>query len=320
MNINWGFLGAGYVATRAMAPAVHKANGARLYAVASRDTHRSEALEPQKIHSSYDALLADDSVDAVYIGLANHQHLEWVIRSLRAGKHVLCEKPLGITSSDVSEMYDIASECNRSIVEATWVRWHPRFQRLVSLSASGEIGDVQDIQSAFTFMSDMKDNYRLQPHMGGGAHLDVGCYQVHTWVAIFGDVLDVSVQDAEQHIGSTGVDLTTRAQVNINGYTTATSVSSFAMTPVQSLSVQGSSASIHMMQGEAFTSWRETSSLQIGDTEESFPAVDAFEEMITNVSRYLSDGSGWIFPKEHTVRVAQIMDDISSTARKVDVR
>ena len=319
MNINWGFLGAGYVASRAMAPAIHNARGASLYAVASREVTRSEGLEPQVVHHSYQALLDDTNVDAVYISLTNSQHLEWVTRALRAGKHVLCEKPLGITASDVVEMYDIARQCNRQLIEATWVRWHPRFQRFVTLASTGAIGDVQDVQSAFTFMSDMTDNYRLQPEMGGGAHLDVGCYQVHTWVAIFGDDVDVTVQMARQDVGPTGVDLTTQATVNLNGYTTATCVSSFAMAPTQSLLATGSDASLHMLQSEAFTSWREASSLRVGDKEETFPAVDAFEEMAVQVSAHLFDGSGWIYPSQHSITVAHVMDDIASASQKVNV-
>lgn len=318
MNVNWGFLGAGYVSTRAMAPAVHSANNATLYAVASRDTKRSADLDPLKVHESYESLLEDDNVNAVYVGLANHQHLEWVIKSLRAGKHVLCEKPLGMAASDVESMFDTAMQCGQHLVEATWVRWHPRFQRMATLVSSGQLGDIQDIQTAFTFMSDMTDNYRLQPEMGGGAHLDVGCYQAHVWVSIFGQDIDVAVTHAEQLIGETGIDLTTRSEVSINAYATASAVSSFAMPPTQSLFVKGTQETMHMANGEAFTSWREPSSLQIGHAEESFPIVDAFQVMVENVSAYIFDGSGWVFPQQETIRVAQILDDISSSAHIVD--
>jgi len=312
MDVNWGFLGAGYVASRAMAPAVHNADGARLYSVASRDVARSESLEPSRIHQSYADLIDDDDVDAVYISLANHQHMEWVVRALKAGKHVLCEKPLGITASDVEHMHATATEMSRTLIEATWVRWHPRFQRFAYLASSGALGDVEHIESAFTSTAELSDNYRLHPEMGGGALLDVGCYQAHVWVAIFGQDVAVSVHDVTREIGNTGVDITTRAEVSLNSYATATQLSSFQLPPSQILTVQGTENTMHMLQGEAFTSWREQSSLRIGDMEETFEPVDAFVEMVRNVSASLKDESGWVFPHQETQRVAQIIDSIST--------
>lgn len=312
MDIRWGFLGAGFVASRAMGPAVHKARGAQLFAVASRDESRSGALEPKVVHKSYEALLDDDRIDAVYISLANHQHLEWVSRALRAGKHVLCEKPLGITASDTRDMCHVADQCGKHLIEATWVRWHPRFQRIVELSTSGALGQLQHIDTSFTSMSEMTENYRLHPEMGGGALLDVGCYQAHVWVSLFGAAVDVSAEDVQREIGPTGIDITTRARVGLDSYATATSVSSFALPPSQTLIIRGADAVVQTLQGEAFTSWREPSSLRVGDTEESFGYVDAFVEMTENVSMYLRDGSGWIFPGEETVRVADIIDTIAA--------
>lgn len=312
MDIRWGFLGAGFVASRAMGPAVHKARGAQLFAVASRDESRSGALEPKVVHKSYEALLDDDRIDAVYISLANHQHLEWVSRALRAGKHVLCEKPLGITASDTRDMCHVADQCGKHLIEATWVRWHPRFQRIVELFTSGALGQLQHIDTSFTSMSEMTENYRLHPEMGGGALLDVGCYQAHVWVSLFGATVDVFAEDVQREIGPTGIDVTTRARVGLDSYATATSVSSFALPPSQTLIIRGADAVVQTLQGEAFTSWREPSSLRVGDTEESFGYVDAFVEMTENVSMYLRDGSGWIFPGEETVRVADIIDTIAA--------
>jgi D-xylose 1-dehydrogenase (NADP+, D-xylono-1,5-lactone-forming) len=310
--IRWGFLGAGFVASRAMAPAVHTARGAQLYAVASRDEQRSRSLEPLVVHSSYTDVLQDDAVDAVYISLANHQHVEWVTRALRAGKHVLCEKPLGVSASDVRDMYSIASNTGKILVEATWVRWHPRFRRLIELVGAGELGDVQHVESAFTSVSDMTENYRLHPEMGGGALLDVGCYQVHAWVAMFGSDVNVAIREVNRDIGPTGIDVTTRVTVDFNSYATGTSVSSFVLPATQELFIQGSVSRAHMLHGEAFTSWREATSLRVGEMEESFEPVDAFVEMTEQVSAYIADGSGWVFPQEDTQRVAQIVDDISA--------
>ena len=106
--LRWGFIGAGNIATRALAPAVHNSLTSSIYAVASRDTNRSQALSPTKVHASYGDLIADADVDAVYISLANHQHAEWAIKALQAGKHVLCEKPLASTHAEAKLMADAA--------------------------------------------------------------------------------------------------------------------------------------------------------------------------------------------------------------------
>ena len=295
-----------------MAPAVHAAKGAFLAGVASRDTQRSGTLHPEKVHGSYEDLLADDSIDAVYISLANSQHHEWVIRALQAGKNVLCEKPLAITAEQVLQMYAVAAEHERSLVEAVWVAWHPRFRRMVEVVNSGALGEITSIATRFTSMSTMVDNYRLVPEMGGGALLDVGCYQAYAWQALGGaanESIEVSTASCER--GSSGVDVTTRAAASIDGRIEATMLCSFSMESGQEISVVGSHGEMRVGRGEAFTSWREESSLHIGTTEESFPVVDAFEVMVEEVSRVFDGGDGWIVRPEASLRVARIIDDVA---------
>ncbi len=163
MTVKWGFLGAGWIANRATAPAVRAANNAQLFGVASRDTARSAKFEPQNVYDSYQQLLDDPQIEVVYISLANHQHLEWVTKSLEAGKHVLCEKPLGLNAIEVQAMIDCAQRCNRLLVEAVWARWHPRFRRIVEIVESGAIGEIKSIESQWGFKSEMTENYRLDP-------------------------------------------------------------------------------------------------------------------------------------------------------------
>ena len=311
MTVNWGFLGAGYVASRGLAPAVHASRGANLYAVASRDEQRSATLEPERVHATYEDLLADEHVDAVYISLSNSQHLEWVTKSLEARKHVLCEKPLGLNATETEAMFDCASRSGRLLVEAVWGRWHPRFSRMVEVVASGAIGNIQHIETAFTFTSDMTDNYRLNPLMGGGALLDVGCYQAHAWVALANGANDVAIDELSSTIGPTGVDLTTDVSVRINNSITAHSVSSFALPSQQQFIVQGSSGSMHTGVGESFTTWNEASSLHINDVVEEFAVTNAFVEMIENVSRVIEGEEGWIVPSADSIRVAHILDSIA---------
>ena len=311
MTVNWGFLGAGYVASRGLAPAVHASRGAHLYAVASRDEQRSATLEPERVHATYNDLLADERVDAVYISLSNSQHLEWVTKSLEAGKHVLCEKPLGLNATETEAMFATASQSGQLLVEAVWGRWHPRFSRMVEVVASGAIGNIEHIETAFTFTSEMTDNYRLNPLMGGGALLDVGCYQAHAWVALTNGATGLEIKDLSRVIGPTGVDLTTDVSVHINGSITAHSVSSFALPSQQQFIVQGSNGSMHTGVGESFTTWNEASSLHINDVVEEFAVTNAFVEMVENVSRVIEGDVGLIVPSADSIRVAHILDSIA---------
>lgn len=311
MTVNWGFLGAGYVASRGLAPAVHASRGAHLYAVASRDEQRSATLEPQRVHATYDSLLEDERVDAVYISLSNSQHREWVTKSLEAGKHVLCEKPLGLNAQETEDMFATASRNGRLLVEAVWGRWHPRFSRMVQIATSGAMGSLEHIETAFTFTSEMTGNYRLNPLMGGGALLDVGCYQAHAWVALTQGATDLEIEHLSRVVGTTGVDLTTDVSVRINGATTAHAVSSFALPSLQQFIVQGSRGSMRTGAGESFTTWNEASSLHINDSVEEFAATNAFVEMVENVSRVIEGEEGWVVSGEDSIRVAHILDVIA---------
>jgi predicted dehydrogenase len=311
VTVNWGFLGAGFVASRGLAPAVHASRGAHLYSVASRDEQRSATLEPEIVHATYDDLLADERVDAVYISLSNSQHIEWVTKSLEAGKHVLCEKPLGLNAVETAAMFDSAARNGRLLIEAVWGRWHPRFARMVDLVASGAIGDIQHIETAFTFTSEMTDNYRLNPSMGGGALLDVGCYQAHAWVALTKGASDFSITELARTVGPTGIDLTTDVNVRINKNITAHAVSSFALPSNQQFIVRGSLGQISTAAGESFTTWNEASSLLVNDVLEEFPITNAFVEMVENVSRVIEAGEGWVVSSADSIRVAQILDTIA---------
>lgn len=295
-----------------MAPAVHAADNAVLHSVASRDAQRSSSLQPLTVATGYAELLADPAVDAVYIGLANSQHLEWVMAALQAGKHVLCEKPLGIRAADVETMAAEARRHDRLLVEAAWIRWHPRFRRFVDLAASGALGSVRAIDSAFTFLNAEPDNYRWSPAWGGGALLDVGCYQAHVWTAITGATIPVSVERVEREMSPSGVDATTVADVRLDRRIMARLECSFTRSPIQRLSVTGEEHVLSMADGEAFTSWREPSSLRIDDQVESFPAVDAFTVMVEAVSARLQGEDSWVVPIEDTVQVSRVLDAIAA--------
>ena len=312
MTVRWGFIGAGYVASRAMAPAVHAASGAELYAVASRDAVRSAELEPTVVHNSYSNLIDDPNVDAVYISLTNVQHKEWVIAALEAGKHVLCEKPLALNADEVRIMNVAAEQNQRMLVEAVWTRWQPRMKRMAEVIQCGDLGDVLSISSAFTFKGDLTGNYRSDPAMGGGALLDVGCYQAHLWLMLLDETVDYSIESVKRTEGPTGIDLTTSIDATLNDSIRADALCSFDMAPEQRIAVEGSSSSMHTGDGEAFTLWKQNATLIIGDTVETFAPDDAFSLMVQDVSAAIRGESAEVFPASSSLRVAEILDSIQA--------
>lgn len=313
MTVRWGFIGAGYVASRAMAPAVHAAPGAELYAVASRDVSRSAELEPTIVHNSYSDLIDDPNVDAVYISLTNVQHKEWVLAALNAGKHVLCEKPLALNADEVRIMMSAAERNHRLLVEAVWTRWQPRMQRMAEIIRRGDIGDVRRISTAFTFQGDLVGNYRSDPVMGGGALLDVGCYQAHLWMMLLGESIDFALQNVERTVGTTGIDLTTSVRAQLNGSIDIDSLSSFDSAPEQRIVVEGSAETMRTGTGEAFTLWKQEATLMVGETTETFAPDDAFSLMVQDVSASIRGEKSSLFPPASSLRVAEILDTIRSS-------
>jgi predicted dehydrogenase len=174
----------------AVNPAIQASSNGALVAVASRDVERARACAAAagipRHHGSYEALLQDDEVDAVYVPLPNAMHREWCVRAVELGKHVLCEKPLALNAAECRAM-DAAARANGVLLmEAFMYRFHPRIARLVERVRGGDIGNVEVIRSAFTFRLTKPDNIRWSAELGGGALMDVGCYCVNASRTIAG--------------------------------------------------------------------------------------------------------------------------------------
>jgi D-xylose 1-dehydrogenase (NADP+, D-xylono-1,5-lactone-forming) len=310
--VRWGFLGAGFVASRGVAPAVHAADGAALQVVAARDVDRARSLEPVRAVDSYAAVCTADDVDVVYLSLPNDDHLPWVITALAAGKHVLCEKPLGLDAAQVLEMTAAASRSGALLVEAAWNRWHPRTRRVEALldAVSGPV----DVRAWFTFPGVPDGNYRLDPARGGGALLDVGCYAVAAALAALGD--DVTVAGAARTMGPTGVDLTTTATL-VSSRGRAEITGSFERPESQGWAVTAPGLELEVPH-PAFTSWREPSTLRVVEDgvarEESFDACDAYRLMVEAVSARTTGADAWVLPLTTSLAVARTVDDVARAA------
>jgi len=309
-TIRWGLIGAGWIATKAIAPAMHAQPNAVVQAVASSDPKRAQLLNPITIHQSYEALINDPLVDAVYISLPNHLHCQWSVKALNAGKHVLCEKPFAMNVSEVESMIKAARENDRLLVEAVSSRWHPRMIRLIDYVKAGNIGQLISIDSSFTFPASIEGNYRLTPAMGGGALFDVGVYPLHAITALVGDDASVEIKNYNVKIGPTGIDLTSSWQMQVNNSITASGLASFEMPENQSLIVRGEKESIELIGAQAFTSWHSASSLRLDQKVEEFEAVDSYGLMIENFGKRIHDQESWVLPLETSLSVQKMLGQL----------
>ena len=308
----WGLIGAGWIATKAIAPAMHAQPTARLQGVASSDSKRAQLLNPITIQNSYEALINDPLVDAVYISLPNHLHCEWSVKALNAGKHVLCEKPFALNLSEVEVMVQAARDNNRLLVEAVSCMWHPRMIRLIDYVKAGKIGELVSIDSSFTFPASLEGNYRLSPAMGGGALFDVGIYPLHAISALIGDEVNTVITSCDVKIGPSGIDLTSRWTMRINDSITASGLASFEMPENQSLIVHGEKNSVELIGTQAFTSWHSASSLRLGEQVEEFEAVDPYMLMIENFGKKIHGQESWVLPLETSLSVQKMLGQIQS--------
>jgi predicted dehydrogenase len=208
-KLRWGVLSTANIGRGAVIPAIQASSNGELVGVASRDLDRARAFaEGSKIprhYGSYEALLDDPDIDAVYIPLPSGLHKEWSIRAAEKKKHVLCEKPLGLNARECREMQDAADAHGVKLMEAFMYRFHPRTGRIVEMVRDGLFGPTRVIRSAFTFRLTRPDNIRLVPALGGGALMDVGCYCVNVSRTLAGKE-PVEAQ-AWARWGQTGVDL-----------------------------------------------------------------------------------------------------------------
>lgn len=178
--IRWGVLGAANFARKTMAPAIHDAENAVLHALATSRPEKAaafSALAPGlRVHDSYDALLDDPEIEAVYIPLPNALHVEWTEKAARAGKHVLCEKPVAMTLDEIDRLIALRDRTGMLIAEAYMIPHHPQWQKVRRMVQSGEIGILQHIEGYFTFLLGDDGNIRLNPDLGGGVTRDIGVY------------------------------------------------------------------------------------------------------------------------------------------------
>ncbi len=180
-QLNWGLLSTAKI-NHALIKPLNASKRTRLLAVASRSQSSADAYAREnkipRAHGSYEALLSDPEIDVIYNSLPNHLHAEWTIKALRAGKHVLCEKPIALTLAEMDEMTATAKEMGKILAEAFMYRHHAQTLKVKEIVDRGALGKLQLIKGAFTFTLTREGNYRFVKEMGGGSIWDVGCYPI----------------------------------------------------------------------------------------------------------------------------------------------
>lgn len=218
--VRWGILGAANFAKNHMGPAIHAGRGGALTALATSKPEKAEpfaAFAPGlRVHDSYDALLADPEIDAVYIPLPNALHVEWSRKAAEAGKHVLCEKPIAMQAEEIDDLVAVRQKTSKLIAEAWMVAHHPQFAKARELLQAGEIGDLLRVDSTHSFYNDDMQNIRNQADVGGGAMRDIGVYA-------FGSIRLITGQEpgeilAAQIDWQNGVDASAHVMAQFPGF------------------------------------------------------------------------------------------------------
>jgi predicted dehydrogenase len=245
--LRWGILSTAHI-NKSIIPPLRRSHTNSLIAVASRDLGRAQqyakAWRIPRAFGSYEAMLESDLIDAVYIPLPNHLHAEWAIRAMESGKHVLCEKPLALSTAEVDAIEQTARDTGRIVAEAFMYRHHKRTKAAKKIIDSQVIGTLRSIYGAFTFPLQGQENIRLAADKGGGSLWDVGCYPVSFARYLIGTEPDAVV--GFQRLGPTGVDVHFNGQMRFPGGVTAQFESGFDAPLQMTMTIVGSKGTIEI--------------------------------------------------------------------------
>ncbi|MGC1495925.1 MAG: Gfo/Idh/MocA family oxidoreductase [Sulfitobacter sp.] len=320
--VNWGILGAANFARQHMGPAIHAARGARLAAVGTSTPAKAAGFTdfaPDiKVHNVYDAVLADPNIDAVYIPLPNHMHVDWSLKALAAGKHVLCEKPMTMQADDFDQLIAARDTSGLLAAEAYMIVHHPQFIRAREIVQSGMIGRLRHVTAAFSFFNDDMDNIRNQAAAGGGGLADIGVY-------VFGGARFVTGQEptavSHAHIDvEHGVDTFVQMSANFPEFTYSAMVS-IRMFKRQELVFHGEKGVLHMTcPFNAGVHDQAELHLETQDhalTIERFPGVNQYVLQVEAFSTAVRTGAPYACPLEFS-RGTQDMIDMTWAAHKTE--
>ena len=317
-RLRWGLLSTARI-NRLVIPAIRAAARSELTTVASRDgdkarTYAAEWDIPRAL-DSYEALLADRDVDVVYIALPNSLHVEWTVRALEAGKHVLCEKPLALTAADVNRVADAVRRTGCAAAEAFMYRHHPLTHTVAEIVKSGRLGPIRSYRGAFTFPLTRAGDVRFDPALGGGSLWDVGCYPV-SYACYLADATPMEVFGWQQ-AGPTGVDLEFAGMLQFADGSVTQFDCGFVGPFRAEFEVIGQNAALRIVRPYR-TDERSELLLTSGDTVEvlRFPAAAPFAGEIEDVESVVLDDRAQRIPLAESRRTVAVIQALYRSARQ----
>ncbi len=330
-KLSWGVLGASGIALKAVVPAIQASTNGRVVALASRRRQPDEltkSLGIDRVHESYDELLADSEVRAVYIPLPNSMHKEWVIRAAEAGKAILCEKPMALDAADAQEMAEVCKQRGVPLMEAFMYRFHPQTKRALELLHQGAIGELCEVRAHLSVrLLDLLDpgDIRFNPALGGGTLLDMGCYTVDVARRFFGETPH-RVRAWSEIDPKFGVDINMAAILEFSGGRVALPSSNFLAGAQGAYLIVGSKGMIEVPRGiiPGLGSRVPEGLVIVVDEdgrrrEENFAAVDHYRLMAEAFAEAVLAGSPVPFSPADSVENMRVLDAITRASRSGSV-
>ncbi|WP_333713625.1 Gfo/Idh/MocA family protein [Yoonia sp.] len=319
-SLRWGILGASKFARTHMGPAIHAAHGAELAAVATSDPVKAQGFQAfapaLRVHDGYDALLADPAIDAVYIPLPNHLHVEWSLKALDAGKHVLCEKPMTLAASEFDRLIAARDQTGRLAAEAFMIVHHPQFIRARELVQGGAIGPLRHVEAVFSYFNDDAGNIRNQADKGGGGLRDIGVYTMGAARFVSGAEPDKITHARIDLTG--GVDTYAQFAADFPGFSFQSMVST-RLAPRQAVVFHGEKGVLTLTcPFNANVADVAKLRLEAGDNTvvtERWPAVNHYVCQVENFGRSVQTGADYPCPLEFSRGTQHMMDMVFAAGR-----
>jgi predicted dehydrogenase len=329
--VKWGVLGAARFAREQMAPAIHAAEGAELAALATSDPAKAAgflAFCPSlTVHPTYEALLADPAIDAVYIPLPNHMHVEWTLKCLAAGKHVLTEKPIALKAREIDQIIAARDRTKLLAAEAYMIVHHPQWLRAKEWVEAGEIGDLVHADVAFSFNLTDMGNIRMKPETGGGSLRDIGVYTLGCTRFVTGaEPVDISARIHRDN----GVDTFAQVAAVMEGPPnkphvgrfTYGSMTSMRMYNRQVATFQGTKGMIRLEGGPFNANVNDLAEVELHQngnrvTTERFPAANHYKAQVEAFVRSVREGVAYPCPLEFVRGTQAMMDRVYDVAVEI---
>ena len=317
-NLNWGVLGTARIAAKAVIPALKASRHNLVTAVASRDLMRAQQFAQAnaipKAYGSYDELLQDPNIDAVYIPLPNSQHTPWAIKAMEAGKHVLVEKPFAVNADEAQLMVATSLEHSVLLMEAFMYRYHSRFEEIMEIVQGGRLGQLRFIQSTFSFPLTNPNDYRLSADLGGGALYDLGCYCVNFQRLLVGH--EPRQVQALSYMGSTNVDLQMSGTLDFGEQLFTHFDVAFNAAPQQYTRIIGTEGILSFE--KSFNPGKEASEAYLLKGSETkrfkFKREDAYQKMVEHFYNVVASKEAPRFPLSDAVNNLVVMDALFQSA------